>query len=97
MFLFLCIVSMRDKLSRDEKGNIKQKNPILIYQPPDITNLEGKIFLSVLFLNLALSTVQTDLYHTQKTSTEEISKHTGLWDAQPHCSKWISGVRDVHF
>lgn len=30
MFLFLCIVSIRDKLPKDEKGNIKQKNAILI-------------------------------------------------------------------
>jgi len=30
MFLFLCIVSLRDKLPKDEKGNIKQKNPTLI-------------------------------------------------------------------
>lgn len=97
MFLFFCIVSMKDKLPGDEKGNIKQKNPILIYQPSDITNMKGKIVLSVLFLNLALSTVQTDLYHTQKTNTERKTQHTGRWDAQPHCSKWISGVRDVHF
>lgn len=97
MLLFLCLVSIRDKLPKDEKGNIKQKNPILIYQPPDITNMEGKVVLSALFQNLALSTVQTDLYHTQKTNTEQTNQHTGLWDAQPHCSQWISGVRDVHF
>lgn len=30
IFLFLCIVSIRDRLPKDEKGNIKQKNPILI-------------------------------------------------------------------
>lgn len=49
MLLFLCLVSIRDKLPKDEKGNIKQKNPILIYQPPDITNMEGKVVLSALF------------------------------------------------
>lgn len=59
--------------------------------------MKGKIVLSVLFLNLALSTVQTDLYHTQKTNSEQTSQHTVLWDTQPHWSKWISGVRDVHF
>lgn len=30
VFLFLCIVSIRDKPPKDEKGDINPKNPVLI-------------------------------------------------------------------
>lgn len=85
------IVSKRDKLPKDEKGNIKQKNPTLIYQHPNITNMNGKTVLSALFLNVALSAVQTD-FTTLRNQT--LRRQISTLACRTHSPTALSGFQE---
>lgn len=90
--LFLCILSIRDKPLKDEKANTKKQESNTYLTTSRYQQTWGERVLSVLFLNPAISTLQTDRYHTQKPNTEQTNSTlaSGTCRTTALCGIWKS-------